>query len=230
MRLPAHLTEAVFLARLNRFAALVRLNGAETLAHVPNSGRLRELLQPGNRIYLTPAPPSATRVTQYDLSLVDLGGCLVSADARAATTLAYEWLTGRLLPEFTGYTQVVRESTFGESRLDLLLLGDGPNHYVEVKSATLVHGDTALFPDAPTTRGRKHVGSLMKAVEMGHQASVLFVVQRSDAGSFSPNDDADPAFGAALRKACAAGVRAYAYNCRLTLQEITLHRRLPVVL
>jgi sugar fermentation stimulation protein A len=230
MRLPAHLTEAVFLARLNRFAALVHLNGAETLAHVPNSGRLRELLQPGNRVYLSPAPPSATRKTLYDLSLVDLGGRLVSADARAATALAYEWLTGRLLPEFGGYSVVQRERTYGHSRIDLLLLGEELKHYVEVKSVTLVEDGVALFPDAPTTRGQKHMLELENAVARGHRASVIFVIQRQDAGSFSPHDGADPAFGAALRKACAAGVGAYAYSCRLSLVEITLDARLPVLL
>lgn len=230
MRLPAHLTEAIFLARLNRFAALVRHNGVETLAHVPNSGRLRELLQPGNRVYLTPAPPSATRVTHYDLSLVELNGRLVSADARAATALAYEWLTGRLLPEFEGYSAVQRERAYGDSRIDLLLLGEGLTHYVEVKSVTLVEDGVALFPDAPTTRGRKHLLALLDAVAHGYRASVLFVVQRQDASSFSPHDGADPAFGAVLRRAHAHGVQVLAYTCNLTLQEITLKRSVPVLL
>lgn len=230
MRLPPSLLQATFLTRLNRFAALVRLDGAETLVHVPNSGRLRELFQPGNRVFLTPAPPSATRKTQYDLSLVDLGHCLVSADARVATALAYEWLQQRLLPEFQGYRDVLREQTFEDSRLDLLLLGGGAKHYVEVKSATLLDSDIAMFPDAPTIRGQKHVRSLASAVAQGHRASVLFVVQRPDATSFTPNDAGDPAFGVALRQAHAAGVNVYACSCRLTLEEITLDKRLPVIL
>ena len=230
MRLPSTLLEATFLVRLNRFAALVRLNGTETLVHVANSGRLRELFQPGNRVYLTPSPPSSVRKTRYTLSLVEVEGVLVSAEANVASAVAYEWLAERRLPEFTGYTLVLREQTFHESRLDLLLLSDGPKHYVEVKSATLVEGGVAMFPDAPTTRGQKHVGSLMRAVNEGWQASVVFVVQRSDASSFAPNDAADRTFGKALRQAVAAGVRAYAYSCRLTLEEITLGQRLPVVL
>ncbi|MBI4203125.1 MAG: DNA/RNA nuclease SfsA [Chloroflexi bacterium] len=228
MRLPPDLLPATFLQRLNRFAALVRLEGAETLAHVPNSGRLRELFQTGNTVYLTPAAPSAARKTRYDLSLVDLGGCLVSSDARVASALAYEWLAGGLLPEFTGYDRVLREQTFGHSRIDLLLEGPAGRHYVEVKSATLVKDGVAMFPDAPTTRGQKHVGELAQAVALGHRASVVFVVQRPDAHAFAPNDDADPVFGRGLRQAAAAGVGAYAYTCALTLGEITLKERVPV--
>ncbi len=230
MRLPSTLLEATFLARLNRFAALVRLNGQDTLVHVANSGRLRELFQPGNRVLLSPAPSSALRKTRYTLSLVEVEGVLVSAEANVASAVAYEWLMERRLPEFSGYDHVLREQTFHESRLDLLLAGPGGRQYVEVKSATLKRGDAAMFPDAPTTRGRKHVGSLARAVAEGHGAAVLFVVQRPDATAFTPNDEADPAFGRVLRQAVAAGVHAYAYSCRITLEEVALGRRLPVVL
>ncbi|MBI4310996.1 MAG: DNA/RNA nuclease SfsA [Chloroflexi bacterium] len=229
MKLGPHLVEATFVVRLNRFAALVLLDGAETLVHVPNSGRLRELFQPGNPVYLTPAT-SPARKTRYSLSLVEVNGCLVSADAGAATAVAYEWLKEHLLPEFDGYTQVLREQTFGRSRIDLLLLGGEQKHYVEVKSATLVEDGVARFPDAPTARGRKHVLELAEAVAQGHKASVVFVVQRRDAEAFAPNDVADPAFGEALRRACAAGVHTYAYRCCVTLQEITLDTGLPVIL
>ncbi|MBI4340042.1 MAG: DNA/RNA nuclease SfsA [Chloroflexi bacterium] len=230
MQLPSPLVEATFLARLNRFAALVRLNGAETLVHVANSGRLRELLQPGNHVLLARAAEGRVRKTRYDLCLVDLDGLLVSADSRNANGLACEWLQQRLLPEFQGYTQMLREQTFEDSRLDLLLTGSGPRCYVEVKSVTLVEQGAAMFPDAPTTRGRRHVQALARAVAQGHRGAVVFVVQRADADAFRPNDAADLAFGAALRGAARQGMEVYAYGCRVTLEEMTLAGRLPVAL
>ncbi len=99
---------------------------------------------------------------------------------------------------------------------------------LETKSVTLVVGGVGLFPDAPTERGTKHLRSLGHAVQSGHRAAVVFVVQRADAVAFSPNDTADPEFGAALRRAVEAGVEAYAYACQVSLEGVTLAQPLPV--
>lgn len=228
VKLPPHLVEGRFLERLNRFAALVEMDDAPTLVHVANSGRMRELLAPGQPVLLRPIAEAPHRKTRFDLTLVDLGWTLVSADARLPNALVAEALQQGRLPQFAGYPQVRREVVFGESRLDLRLDGPLGTCYIETKSVTLVTGGAGLFPDAPTVRGVKHLGSLSQAMAAGHRAVVVFVVQREDAQAFASNDAADPAFGAGLRRAAASGVEVLAYRCRVTRQEIVLAGHLEV--
>ena len=221
------LVEARFIRRLNRFAALVDLGGMETLVHVSNSGRMRELLVEGYRVLLKPAAGDH-RKTAFDLALVDLGDTLASADARLPNLLVYEALRADRLSQFSGYDQIFREVTYGESRLDIAMRGPDTSCLVETKSVTLVVEGVGLFPDAPTARGTKHMGSLLKAAREGYRAAVIFVVQRNDAQSCAPNDYADPQFGVALREAVEGGVEAYAYRCRVTTSEIVLAEQVPV--
>ena len=227
MRFPP-LVEGRFIKRLNRFAALVDVDRREYLAHIPNSGRLGELLAPGFRVLLAPAPPAVPRKTAYDLALVDTGGVLASADARLPNRLVAEALAAGRLPQFADYPTARPEKVFGESRLDFLLEGPPGCCYVETKSVTLVEKGVALFPDAPTVRGAKHLRTLEAVRDAGHQAAVIFVIQRSDADAFAPNDAADPRFAAALRRAVAAGVSVWAYRCRLDEHSITLADAIPV--
>ena len=223
----AGLVEARFLHRLNRFAAVVDLQGKETLVHVANSGRMHELFVVGNVCWLRPAR-GEHRKTAYDLALVDIGDTLVSADARLPNHLVHRaFREGRLL-QFADYLECHTEVTYGESRLDLALRGPAGTCFVETKSVTLVEDGAALFPDAPTTRGRKHVFSLMRAVAEGYRAAVVFVIQRDDAQFFRPHYDADPEFGQALRQAVDAGVEAYAYTCTVSLDEVRLADALEV--
>ena len=229
MELGLDLVEGRFLERLNRFAALVEVAGQEVQCHVANSGRMRELFVPGYRVLLKPQS-GKHRKTQFDLALVELGSVLSSADARLPNALVAEALELGSLPQFHEYPQVRREVTFGESRLDLLLEGPKGRCYIETKSVTLVVDGVGLFPDAPTTRGAKHMGSLAKAVAAGHRAAAVFVVQRDDATAFATNDEADPVFGVAFREALAAGVEAFAYNCRVSERAINLSCRLPIQL
>ncbi len=227
MKLSAHLQDAVFLARLNRFAAKVRLGEKEVLVHVANSGRLRELLIPGVRTLVEPMAGSG-RKTGYDLALVDLGHTLVSADARLPNYLMREAIEECSLPMFSGYHGIRREVPYAESRLDLLLEGEGAPCYVEVKSVTLVEKGVGLFPDAPTERGRRHLQSLMKARKEGYRAVVAFVVQREDVLAFAPNEAADPAFAETLRLATESGVEAYAFKCAVSHTEIRIVGDVPV--
>ena len=227
MRFPP-LVEGRFIKRLNRFAALVDVDRKEHLAHVPNSGRMGELLVPGYRVLLAPAPASTSRKTAYDLALVDTGGALSSADARLPNKLVAEALAQGRLPQFRHYPVVRPEKVFGESRLDFLLEGPKGSCYVETKSVTLVEDGVGLFPDAPTLRGVKHLHSLMAARRERHEAAVIFVIQRSDADAFTPHDQADPLLGTTLREAVAAGVKAWAYRCRVDEQSIVLADEVPV--
>ncbi|MSQ17023.1 MAG: DNA/RNA nuclease SfsA [Dehalococcoidia bacterium] len=228
VQLGPNLTEGRFLERLNRFAALMKVAGQPQLVHIANSGRMRELLAPGHRVLLQPVAGAPHRKTRYDLALVDLGGTLVSADSRLPNALVREALEQGRLPQFAGYPQLRAEVVFGESRLDLRLDGPSGTCYIETKSVTLVNDGVALFPDAPTVRGVKHLGSLSQAVAAGHRAAVMFVVQRSDAQAFAPNDVADPAFGAALRRTAALGVEVLAHRCQVTERQIVLAEALEI--
>lgn len=225
----APLEEGIFIRRLNRFACLVGWRGGEELAHLPNSGRLRELLVPGRRVLLAPAAPGK-RSTQADLTLVSLGSGWVSVDARLPSPLMEEALRqGRLAP-FLSVAEMRREVVRGSGRLDFLLRSNGQGCFLEVKSVTLVKEDRALFPDAPTARGRRHLLSLVEALGQGLGAAIAFVVQREDALGFSANDGTDPAFGATLREAAGRGVGVYAFGCRVSPQQIEISTQLPVFL
>ncbi|MCH8897466.1 MAG: DNA/RNA nuclease SfsA, partial [Chloroflexi bacterium] len=180
MKLSPDLVEATFIRRLNRFAANLEVDGREVMAHLANSGRLGELLVPGYRMLLTPVAGDH-RKCPFDLALVDLGFTLCSADARLPNVLLAEAIESGRVAEFQGYSRVRREVTYGDSRLDMLLEGPGQSCFVETKSVTLVEDGLALFPDAPTLRGVKHLNSLIHAKEEGYRAAVVFVIQRSDA-------------------------------------------------
>lgn len=227
MRLPP-LVPALFLGRLNRFAGQVLVDGSPVLVHIANSGRMKELLQMGRRCWLVERH-GVQRKTAYDLALVDLGHTLASADARLPSTLLAEAVAGGWLEAFRGWRIRGREVPFGHSRLDLVLERDGRLCWVEAKSVTLVEQGIGLFPDAPTTRGQRHMGSLVEVVRQGHRAAVVFVVQRADASAFAPHDLADPAFGEAFRFALSQGVEAYAYRCLVHLDEVRLDAPLPVL-
>ncbi|MFQ5874609.1 MAG: DNA/RNA nuclease SfsA [Dehalococcoidia bacterium] len=229
MKLSSNLIKASFVERVNRFAAVVRLERSEVLAHVPNSGRLKELFTPGRTVYLAPRN-APHRKAQYDQCLVAVDQVLVSCDARLPNPVVAEAIRSGCLSHFRGYHTVEREVTFGESRLDMRLSGQDGCCFVETKSITLVVNDTGLFPDAPTSRGIKHLRSLARAVEEGHRAAAIFVVQREDAARFAPNDDADSHFASVLREVAGRGVEVYAYRCRVSLTEVVLLQELPVLL
>ena len=214
-----------FLSRPNRFIALVEIAGTETVCHVKNTGRCRELLVPGATVWLTPGATPG-RKTPYDLIAVDKGGKLINMDAQAPNR-AFAEFAGRFETAATG---VQPEYRFGASRLDFCLTTPAGLHLVEVKGVTLEHGGHARFPDAPTERGVRHLQELVRAVEQGHRATAFFVVQLAEVADFSPNDDTHPAFGAALRQAAEAGVEIAAYACRVTPDSMEIDRPVAVIL
>ena len=214
-----------FVARPNRFIAHVRLQGEEVVCHVKNTGRCRELLRPGVRVWLEKGT-NPNRKTAYDLVTVEKDGRLVNMDAQAPNRIFGEW-ANNLEP---GIIRVCPEVFFEDSRLDFLLETEQGKHYVEVKGVTLEENGHVLFPDAPTERGVRHLHTLIRAVEQGYRATVFFVVQMADVWDFSPNDKTHPEFGQALRKAAAAGVQVLAYTCRVTPEEVTIDCPIPVIL
>jgi sugar fermentation stimulation protein A len=209
--------------------------GNPVWAHLPNSGRLGELLVPGRRV-LAIERSGAHRRTRYDLSLVEAVGepassppRWVSVDARLPNDLVEEALRHGQLEPLAGYPEVRREVPHGRSRIDFLL--EAPDRapcLVEVKSVTLVIEGLGCFPDAVTARGRRHLEELAHGLEDGYRAGVLFVIQRDDALGLRPHDESDPAFGATLREVARRGVEVWAYGCRVEAGQIEITHALPV--
>ena len=220
------LVPGVFQERNNRFRALVQVSGRPEAAHLPNSGRLSDLLHPGRRVWLAPVDKPG-RKTGYDLKLVELDTGLVCVDARLPNPLFAEGLSESRVINLP-YRQVDAEVRHGASRLDFRLSGDAGVCWVETKSVTLVEQGVAYFPDAPTARGRRHLETLQAARAVGDRALVAFVVQRADADAFAPYHELDPDFAAALLASRTAGVAVRAFTCRVSLAEIRIDREIPV--
>lgn len=228
--LPGNLREAVFIARLNRFVAEIRVDGQTELAHVPSSGRMAELLYPGARVFAVLQTNPGARLKRRIL-LAEMDGFPVSVDSLLPNRLVHRALAQGCLPEIQGYRGIKREAAYGAGRFDFFLTeGPGKGCYLEVKSVTLVEDGVALFPDAPSERGARHLEELAAARREGYRAVVLFVIQREDARCFKPNSRQDPRFGLGLSAAALAGVEVLARRCRVSLREVALDVTVPVLL
>ncbi len=207
---------ARFIDRPNRFIAHVELDGRVETVHVKNTGRCRELLVPEARVYLADAGEGTGRKTRYDLVAVEKGTRLINMDSQAPNAAALEWLKrGELFP---AGTEIKPEFRHGASRFDFGLCTP-ELVLLEVKGVTLEQDGTALFPDAPTERGTRHLREL---AAFSGPAYVLFVIQMGGVDHFEPNAATDPAFAAALRAAAGAGVHILAYDCRVAPDSMEL--------
>ena len=214
-----NVVRGIFLKRLNRFTAEVSLNEKTLLVHVKNTGRLKELLIPGTVCGLCKAE-NPERKTAYDLISVLHNGFWVNIDSSAPNTVAGEFLKNGGLGKVESIKPEQVYSVPGSlerSRFDFFAqFEDGTGAYIEVKGVTLVEDGVAKFPDAPTTRGARHVRTLADCVNQGFKAYVLFVIQRKDATAFTPHDKQDADFAKALRYAAKAGVCVKAIDCVVT--------------
>lgn len=218
------MVEGIFLRRPNRFIAHVLINGREAVCHVKNTGRCRELLVPGCRVWCEKSKNPA-RKTAFDLIAVEKGTRIINMDSQAPNAAAGEWLrAGGLGP----LTELRAESFYEDSRFDFSFTLDDRRCYLEVKGVTLENDGVCAFPDAPTLRGAKHLRGLIRAAEEGYGVYVLFVIQMGDVVYLHPNEVTDPAFGDALRSAAAAGVTVMAMDCRVTPDTMELRRRVEV--
>lgn len=213
----------VFLSRPNRFIAHVEIDGREEIVHVKNTGRCKELLLPGAKVWCQKSD-NPNRKTKYDLITVQKGERLINMDSQAPNLAAGEWLSRGGLGAIEN---LKAETVHGDSRFDFSFTLDGKQCFLEVKGVTLEKDGVCAFPDAPTERGAKHLKGLAKAVEEGYGAYVLFVIQMADVKYLHPNDTTDPAFGAALREVAGNGVTVLAMDCAVT--EDSMEIRLPVL-
>ena len=217
--------------RYKRFLADVRLeDGRVVTAHTPNPGSMLGLLREGQAARLSDhhAP---TRKLRYTLELLRVGSCWVGVNPILANRLVADAIAGGSIPQLAGYASLRREVAFGSrgSRADMLLSGGRRKRcWVEVKSATLARSHEALFPDAVTARGRKHLLELVDAARSGDRAVLVFLAQRGDVRVFRPADDIDPDYGEALRVAARSGVEIFAYRARVGPRQIVVSDPLPV--
>ncbi len=221
-----NMVPGIFLARPNRFIAHIQIDGRTEVCHVKNTGRCRELLPVGAKVWCQKASNPA-RKTQYDLITVQKGSRLINMDSQAPNIAAREWLLSGGLGEIS---QLKPEYTQGDSRFDFSFVKDGRQCFLEVKGVTLENEGICAFPDAPTERGAKHLQGLARLAGEGFGAYVLFVIQMADVRYLHPNDATDPNFGKALREAAAAGVRVMAVDCAVTADSMTIGSQVPVVL
>lgn len=223
-----------FIKRLNRFEGLVEIDGQEKLVHIPNTGRCRELLRLGAEVILE-IRESKTRKTPYELIMVYKAERLISIDSQAPNRIVEEAVKKGLTKEIGDYEFVKREVFYKSSRFDLFLKkeehsGIADSCFIEIKGVTLEVDEVAMFPDAPTERGARHVKELVEALEEGYRAAIVFLVQMDNIKHFTPNRLMDSRFAEALSDAASKGVEILAYSCKVSEDEVVLNESIPVFL
>ena len=228
MKYPSELIHGRLIKRYMRFLADVTLESGEMVtAHCTNSGSMKSCLETGAEVYLSPVD-DPKRKTRFTWEMIKINGSWVGINTSVPNRLAFEWIKNSMIPGLEGYTEVKREVKYQESRLDIMAQKPGETCFVEVKNVTLKEGEMALFPDAVTLRGQKHLQTLIKLKEKGMRAVMLYVIQRMDVEAFGPADAIDPTYGKLLRDAMAKGVEVIPVQVRVTPQAVTFEKILPV--
>lgn len=225
------LMKGVLIRRYKRFLADIRLETGEMVtAHCANSGAMTHCSEPGRPVWVS-HDPNPKRKLAYSWYLIRMEESLVGVHTQIPNRLVALSIEKNAVPELLGYDFLQREVAAGDSRIDLLLAGKGRQDcFVEIKNCTQIFNGLAAFPDAVTSRGKRHMEELAGLVQQGFRAVVFFLVQREDAQGFRPAGEIDPAYSEALARAHGAGVEILSYDVRMDLEGIRLHRRLPVFL
>ena len=220
-----NIEEAVFKERPNRFIAYVETRNGREICHVKNTGRCKELLQPDATVYVQ-RNDNPSRKTKLDLIAVKKNQYLINMDSQAPNVAVKEWLKAGNL--FSETAKIYPEKKYGDSRFDFYIEDGERKAFMEVKGVTLENDGVCAFPDAPTERGVKHIRELIKCMEEGYEAYILFVIQMSPVKYLKPNDVTHKAFGDALREAKKAGVHVLARDCRITIDSMEIMNEVEV--
>ena len=208
--------KGTFLDRPNRFIAHVLINGESETVHVKNTGRCRELLLSGAEVWMEKSE-NLSRKTAYDLIAVrKRNGLLVNIDSQAPNKVVHEWL------EMQGFTEIIPEYAYGNSRIDFCMEKGEEKYLLEVKGCTLEKDGIGYFPDAPTERGVKHLRELARAAAEGYRTAVAFVIQMDGVTEVRPNTATHPAFGAALQEARKRGVEVLFLQCHVEPDTLSI--------
>ncbi len=229
MKIDGPLIQGKFVERPNRFIVMAEVDGEIVRTHLPDPGRLKELLLPGAELLLRPAPKKSERKTKYSTVMVRHEGQLISLVSALPNRFVLEALKEGSLPMFKDYELVRAEATHGNHRFDFLLKDRNEKpFYLEVKSVTFVENGLAKFPDAVTERGARHAKALAELAQEGHGAGILFVCQRSDAKRFEPMWKRDPKFAQVLLAANQAGVQVWCITTEVSKTEMRFGKEIPV--
>ena len=228
MKFSKKLVHGTLIKRYKRFLADVALDdGSVVTAHCTNPGTMKSCLEEGAEVFLTPVNDQK-RKTRFTWEMIKIGEGWVGINTANPNLLAYEAVLNGEIEELSGYTNVRREVKFGDSRFDVFAENDHEKCFVEVKNVSLKEGRFALFPDAVTTRGQKHLKTLMEVKAAGMRAVMLYIIQRSDVEVFAPAANIDPDYAVALRKAMKYGVEVIPVQALVTPTEIRLIKKLPL--
>lgn len=222
-----HIVQAEFVERPNRFIAYVNIDGQREKVHVKNTGRCKELLVKGAKVYLDKSD-NPNRSTAYDLVAAKKGNRMVNLDSQAPNKVVEEYLATKEL--FPDLVFVRPETTYGNSRFDFYVETKTEKIFIEVKGVTLEEDGVVRFPDAPSERAVKHVEELIQAKRDGYRVFVIFVIQMEGVKYFTPNTDTHPEFAESLYKARQAGVEILAYDCKVQVGEVWINQPVPVIL
>ncbi|NLM43898.1 MAG: DNA/RNA nuclease SfsA [Clostridiales bacterium] len=220
--------EGIFIKRPNRFIAHVLVDGKEEIAHVRNTGRCREILIEGTRVILE-VSDNPKRKTGYSLIAAYKGDMLINIDSQVPNQVVYEAINQNKIPLITNVKKLKREVTYGNSRFDIYFEKEDFRGFIEVKGVTLEENGLAMFPDAPTERGRKHIEEMADAVANGYEGFIIFLIQMKGVQAFSPNFSMDPEFSEELRKSASLGVKVLAYDTIVNEDEIVISEPIKVI-
>ncbi len=216
-----NVVEGTFIDRPNRFISHVEINGQIETVHVKNTGRCKELLLPGVKVYLETAS-NPNRKTKWDLIAVEKKGMgIINIDSQVPNIVVGEWLNSESSPFFGA--DIRPEYTFGNSRVDFYLELEDRKILIEVKGCTLEINGKGYFPDAPTTRGAKHLRELQGAVQKGYEAYLLYCIGINGIDQVYPNSDIDPEYTKAFHEAVENGVKVICLPCDVTSNGIRYH-------
>ena len=229
MKIEGPLINAVFIERPNRFITIIEIGGEKHKSHLPDPGRLKELLIPGASLLVRPAPENKERSTAFTTIMVNLNGQWISLVSTLPNQFVKYSFQKNRIPIFQKYKLVRPEVNIRNHRFDFLLSNkSGKNFFLEVKSVTFVEDGIAKFPDAVTTRGMNHAKTLTDLVKEGEFAGILFVCQRPDATLFEPMWDRDPMFSNVLFNAYKMGVKVWCITLNVSQTEISFNKEIPV--
>ena len=229
MKIEGPLINAVFIERPNRFITIIQIGGEKHKSHLPDPGRLKELLIPGASLLVRPAPENKERSTAFTTIMVNLNGQWISLVSTLPNQFVKYSFQKNRIPIFQKYKLVRPEVNIRNHRFDFLLSNkSGKNFFLEVKSVTFVEDGIAKFPDAVTTRGMNHAKTLTDLVKEGEFAGILFVCQRPDATLFEPMWDRDPMFSNVLFNAYKMGVKVWCITLNVSQTEISFNKEIPL--
>lgn len=229
MKFETPLVHGTLIKRYKRFLADIILDdGTIVLAHCTNSGSMKTCLENGAEVYLSPVD-NPKRKTKFTWEMIKINGDWVGINTGNPNKIAFEAIRFGQINGLTGYSEVKREVKWEDSRFDVMAKNEFETCFIEVKNVSMKEGEWALFPDSVTTRGRKHLETLIRVKNAGMRAVMLYVVQRSDVSKFGPAGTIDPDYAQALQKAVNSGVEVFVLQVKVSPEGINIKDQLPLI-